>query len=309
MVGRWLWTDVPVPLQDRLQADLHGELTAFTSAKARYSPALAGVAELSGERHVFVKGVPRQRHPSLAADLDREIAINRAIATHHPPAPRFLGHWEDGGWTVAAWDAVAGVSPGTPWTETELRALTSTLRQVRGLPATALPTAQRVYADWFGGWARLDLEPRSDRATPEDPVEAWWLSRLPQLSRLEQQRLDAVRGKAFVHNDVRSDNLLTASSGPPVLVDWAHRCSGADWLDAAILAVSVAADDGRSPESVLDLLGVVVPTDVTSSFVAGWAGYLVQASRQPPTPRTAVLRQHQRRKAVAAVRWLARLIP
>lgn len=137
----------------------------------------------------------------------------------------------------------------------------------------------------------------------------WVGARFTPRTDLEQQSLDVVRGKAFVHNDVRSDNLLTTSSGPPVLVDRAHCCAGAYWLDAAILSVSVAAEGGPSPEAVLDLLGVVVPTDVTSSFVAGWAGYLVQASRPPPTPQTADLRQHQHRKAVAAVRWLSRLIP
>ena len=108
MVGRWQKTDVPARLHDRLQANLHGELTGFTSATAGFSPALAGMAELPGERRVFLKGIPRQRHPGLAASLDREIAINLAIATHDPPAPRFVGHWTEDGWTVGAWDAVAG---------------------------------------------------------------------------------------------------------------------------------------------------------------------------------------------------------
>ena len=310
MEGRWQWADVPVRLQDRLQADLHGELTGFTSATAGYSPALAGVAELPGGRHVFVKGIPRQRHPGLAASLDREIAINLAIAASDPPAPAFLGHGDEAGWTVGVWDAVAGHSPGRPWTERQLHGVAATLLRVRGLPTTAVPRADQVYRHWFGGWARLDdLEPRVNEATPVDPVESWWRSRLPHLRTLEQQSLDVVRGRAFVHNDVRSDNLLTTTAGPPVLVDWAHCCAGADWLDAAILSISVAAEGGPSPEDVLDLLGVAVPAHVQSSFVAGWAGYLVQASRLPPTPQTAGLRQHQHRKAVAAVRWLSRLIP
>ena len=309
MASRWQWADVPEELTDRLQADLGGEVTGFTSATAGYSPALAGVAEAPGERRVFVEGIPRHRHPGLAASLDREIAINLAIAASDPPAPTFLGHWDEAGWTVGVWDAVTGQSPGPSWTEDELRGVAVTLRKVRGLPTTALPRAEQVYADWFGGWARLDdLEPRANRARPVDPVEPWWRSRLPQLRRLEQQSLDVVGGKAFVHNDVRSDNLLTTSSGP-LLVDWAHCCAGADWLDAAILAVSVAAEGGPSPEAVLDLLGVVVSNDVTSPFVAGWAGYLVQVSRLPSTPPTADLRLHPHRKAVTAVRWLSRLIP
>ena len=180
MVGRWQWTDVPARLHDRLQANLHGELTGFTSATAGFSPALAGMAELPGERRVFLKGIPRQRHPGLAASLDREIAINLAIATHDPPAPRFLGHWTEDGWTVGAWDAVAGRSPGMPWTEQQLRGVAVTLLQLRGLPPTAVLPAEQVYGDWFGGWARLEaLEPGVARATPEDPVESWRRPRRP----------------------------------------------------------------------------------------------------------------------------------
>ena len=85
-------------------------------------------------------------------------------------------------------------------------------------------------------------------------------------------------GGTFVHFDVRSDNLLVTATGSTLVVDWVHCCLGADWLDAALFSISVAAEDGLHPDRVLDLLGFVIPDDRKTEFIAGWAGYLVHAS-------------------------------
>ena len=129
--------------------------------------------------------------------------------------------------------------------------------------------------------------------------------RLPLLRDLERRSLEAVGGGVLVHNDVRSDNLVMAASGSTLLVGWVHCCVGADWLDAAVFSVSVAAESGLHPDEVLDLLGMVIPQDRKTEFVAGWAGYLVNAGRLPATPQIEVLRRHQQRKAAVAIIWLA----
>ncbi len=289
-----------------VEAGLGSWVTEFASATSGYSPAMAGVARLADQRRIFVKGIPRYRHPSLGDALAREIAINKSLAPYSPPAPVLLGHWTDQGWTVAAWEAVDGPSPGDPWTEEQLRDVGRTLRLVRGQPVTGLPAAAEVYGEWFGGWERLAEGDRAGAHRPQaDSTELWWRPRLPLLQDLERHSLDTVVGGSFVHNDVRSDNLLLTAIGSLLVVDWVHCCVGADWLDAALFSISVAAEDGLHPDRVLDLLGIVIPEHRKTKFIAGWAGYLLHASRLPLTPQTEDLRHHQQRKAAAAIAWLA----
>ena len=109
-------------------------------------------------------------------------------------------------------------------------------------------------------------------------MELWWRPRLHLLQDLERHSHDTVVGGTFVHFDVRSDNLLVTATGSTLVVDWVHCCLGADWLDAALFSISVAAEDGLHPDRVLDLLGFVIPDDRKTEFIAGWAGYLVHAS-------------------------------
>jgi aminoglycoside phosphotransferase (APT) family kinase protein len=288
-----------------VEAGLGSQVIEFASATSGYSPALAGVARLADQRRIFVKGIPRDQHPGLGEVLAREIAINASLASYRPPAPVLLGHWTGQAWTVAAWEAVDGPSPGNPWTEEQLRDVGRTLRLVRALPVTGLPAAAEVYGEWFGGWARLaEGDPARAHRAPADSTELWWRPRLPLLQDLERHSLDTVVGGSFVHNDVRSDNLLVTASGSTLVVDWGHCCAGADWLDAALFSISFATEDGLHPDRVLDLLGIVIPNDLKTEFIAGWAGYLVHASRLPPTPQTEDLRHHQQRKAAAAIAWL-----
>lgn len=305
MGTRWRWDQVPKVVQDMVEAGLGSLVTEFASATSGYSPALAGVARLADQRRIFLKGIPRDRHPGLGEALAREIAVDMSLAPYSPPAPVLLGHWTHQAWTVAAWEAVDGPSPGDPWTEQQLRDVGRTLGLVRRQPVTGLPAAAEVYGEWFGGWSRLASGALAGmHKAPADSSELWWRPRLPLLQDLERHSLDTVVGGSFVHNDVRSDNLLVTASGSTLVVDWVHCCVGADWLDAALLSVSVAAEDGLHPDRVLDLLGIVIPDEHKTEFIAGWAGYLVHASRLPTTPQTEDLRHHQQRKAAAAIAWL-----
>ncbi len=292
-----------------VEAGLGSQVTGFASTSSGYSPALAGVAQLADERRVFVKGIPLDRHPGLGGALTREIDIDASLAPHSPPAPALLGRWTGHGWTVGAWEAVDGSSPGDPWTEEQIRGVARTLGLVRALPVIGLPAAAEVYEEWLGGWARLAADDPAGAPRPRaEATESWWGPRLSLLQDLERHSLETVRGGAFVHNDIRSDNLLVTATGSTLVVDWAHCCEGADWLDAAVFSISVAAESGLHPDRVLDLLGMVIPEDLKTEFLAGWAGYLVHAGRQPWTPQTDGLRRHQQGKASVAISWLASIL-
>ena len=103
-------------------------------------------------------------------------------------------------------------------------------------------------------------------------------------------------GEAFLHLDVRSDNLCL-QEGRAVLVDWNFAHVGNPLLDVVGWLPSLKLEGGPDPwELVPDSQG----------FAALLAGYFASRAGLPPPATAPRVREFQRRQAEIALPWAAR---
>ncbi|HET8988101.1 MAG TPA: hypothetical protein VFN43_06280 [Humibacillus sp.] len=117
-------------------------------------------------------------------------------------------------------------------------------------------------------------------------------------------------GDRLVHLDVRCDNAV--EHGDTVwLVDWAAACSGAGWIDEAMLALDVVGSGHVGGEQVaLDAaLGILARLPYEARrFVVAWTGMLRRNSLLPPRPARPTYRAWQAQRAQALQPLLWRLV-
>jgi hypothetical protein len=95
-------------------------------------------------------------------------------------------------------------------------------------------------------------------------------------------------GDSLVHADMRADNLVLRADGTTItIVDWPWASLGATWFDRLMLLVNVRCDDGQLSTDI-----DADPDDITA-VLAGVAGYIVDAARQPPPPGLPTVRAFQ----------------
>ncbi|MCB7138019.1 phosphotransferase [Cellulosimicrobium marinum] len=324
--GRLRWEDLPVELRREVEAVAGARVVESTSVASGFSPGLASVVELDDGQRLFVKAA-RSADAPFAADLHRAEA---RIATRLPreiPAPRFAWGHGDGDWIVLAFEVVDGHVPATPWDPDELDrvlALLSVLAAAPGARRLRLPPTGPDFANMSTGWRSLVDDPDPGLAD----LVPWAARHLPELAEAERSTLVACEGEAFVHGDLRADNVLLTPDRA-YLVDWPYASRGAPWLDLAMFLPSVvmqgvtgvvepvtpSADDARRAHggawaaatfAAHPLGRDVHPADLRA-VVAGVAGYFLHSARQPAPPDIPNLRAFQRAQGVAAVAWLEQI--
>ena len=115
-------------------------------------------------------------------------------------------------------------------------------------------------------------------------------------------------GDALLHTDIRSDNVLLTPDGGTVFLDWGWTCNGAPWLDLLLFALWVNTEGGADAEPLVrghPLTREVPPGSIDAIMLAA-AGNYWWLSLRSASPGA---RDHQRRHALAIVRWLRRRIP
>ncbi|PRX00697.1 UNVERIFIED_ORG: phosphotransferase family enzyme, partial [Actinomadura viridilutea] len=112
-------------------------------------------------------------------------------------------------------------------------------------------------------------------------------------------------GNTLSHTDLRADNILITAGGVKV-VDWAYAVASAPWTDLLLMLPSVAASSGIDPEPIWHAFprSRDVPDDQANAVLAALAGDFLTQSLLPAPPNIPGLRQHQRAKGEAALRWL-----
>jgi aminoglycoside phosphotransferase (APT) family kinase protein len=139
-------------------------------------------------------------------------------------------------------------------------------------------------------------------------MDEWSLRHLDLLTTWDARAAASCVGSSLVHGDIRADNLLIASDGEPVVVDWPHASIGAPWVDVALFAVATSMQGGPPPEVTLARApGVAaVEPDLVTAFVVGLAGFFTNAALYPPPPGLPTLRRFQAAQGEVARRWAAR---
>ncbi|MBL8770684.1 MAG: phosphotransferase, partial [Phenylobacterium sp.] len=199
---------------------------------------------LADGQHVFVKGATT---PETAAWLRNE----RTALSAAPPelAPRVLA-WldDDPDRPVLVLEALEGRWPaghqGVAWRPGDLPAVVDALRRLARAPADGLAAASGAAST---GWADIVAAPeailRLGICSP-----AWlaaWGGRL-----LDAEQSLVRTGAAFVHGDMRSDNIWLGADGVK-FVDWSHAVRGAPETDLATLLPTAHLEGGPAPASLM----------------------------------------------------------
>lgn len=269
---------------------------AFGSAPARHEPVRGGGyatntakwrVELEDGRRIFVKLALDEAAAGWLRDEQRVYAAGDA-----PFLARFLG-WHDGdGRTLLVLEDLGDARWPPPWSSGEIDAARSLLDVLHATePPPGLPTLE-------GLRSRLDW---TDVAEDPEPLlstglcSGAWLERaLPVL----QEAVGAcdLGGTAFLHRDVRSDNLCFAGDRA-ILVDWNLAAVGNPLYDVVAWLPSLYLEGGPAPWDV-------VPD--TGGLSALIAGFFASRAGLPPPETAPTVRDFQRRQAAVALPWAAR---
>jgi len=268
-----------------------------------FSPGLASRLTLADGRRVFTKAISAGRNPRSPGLYRREIEVMKAIP-EAAPVQRIQWSYDDRDWVMLVLDDVDGVMPAIPWHRDELARVMSALEQLAvaltPAPADALPITVDL-ADNFRSW----------HVIREDPVLAgqlgdWEHAHLADLASLESGWAAAAHGNTLLHADLRADNLLLTPDGRVIVIDWPYAVSGAEWVDALLFLISAAADGGTDPEAAWSAYGPAQQAEpgAVNTVLAAAAGDFTCRSLLPAPQNLPALREHQRAKGAAAVRWL-----
>ena len=300
------WADLPAWLRGEVERRLGGTVAEAVTQPGGFSPGVAVRLRLDDGRRAFVKAVGPEPNPD-SPDIHRGEARNMAALPRSAPAPRLLWSLDEHGWVALAFEDVDGVHPALPWRPGELRRvleMVATMAAVLTPAPPALPPIADRLRESFAGWRRLAAA-HAARADDLAGLDPWAARHLDRLADLEAGWPQATQGSTLLHSDLRADNLLLTPTRV-VAVDWPWASVGAAWVDLLLLLPSVTMQGGPDPEPTFAVHPVAAGADpqrVTTALTA-WAGFLVEASRQPSPPGLPTLRAFQHGQAVVALAWL-----
>lgn len=213
-------------------------------------------------------------------------------AVEAPFLPELLA-WHDGDVTLLAIEDLSRAYWPPPWRPGDIDAVRAALDELHATrpPAGVPPIAAE--RDWLNGWELVAEDPEPLLSTGLCS-RAWLAEALPVL--LETGRTCPLEGDAFLHVDVRSDNLCLRD-GQAVLVDWNFARAGNALLDLVAWLPSLKLEGGPDPwELVSDSRG----------FAALVAGFFASRAGLPPPETAPTVRAFQREQAEVALPWAAR---
>ena len=209
-----------------------------------------------------------------------------------PFIPELVG-WHDGEQTLLAITDLSEAYWPPPWTPVQIDAVLAALDELHATPPPDDLPPIAAEREWLNGWELVaaDAEPLFSTGLCSP---SWLEAALPTL--LETGRTCALEGEAFLHLDVRSDNLCVREERA-VLVDWNFAHVGNPLLDIVGWLPSLKLEGGPDPwEVVADSQG----------FAALLAGFFAAGAGLPPPPTAPTVREFQRRQAQVALPWAAR---
>lgn len=296
------WDDLPAHVRDEIESILGDRVVDARSQPGGFSPGTADRVRTAGGRRAFVKAVSGAQN-DRAPHLHRQEAAVTAALPPGVPAPRLLGHYDDGDWVALVLQDVEGRHPVTPWLRPELDAVLAALATVATVltppPLPGLEAAGGRLVDNFHGWRRIAADPPAD-------LDPWAAAHLDELVALADAGIGALAGDTVTHVDVRADNLLIGPDGTVTVIDWPWACVGPAWLDTLLIMVNVNLFGGHDVDTLLaehaGRLGGR-PDELTAVLAAA-TGYFLDACRLPAPVGLPTVRAFQRAQGVATLTWL-----
>jgi aminoglycoside phosphotransferase (APT) family kinase protein len=290
---RLAWAGLPERIRSAVEARAGAAVVAARDQRGGFSPGVAARLLLDDGSRLFVKAVALSVNAD-SARMHRNEARTLAALPPEIPAPRLRWTYDDGEWIVLGIEDVEGHSPALPWRRDDLE------RVIAALPAAPAPedfvSLTEQLAGAFTGWRTLAAERPAD-------LDPWALRHLDRLVALEASWAVHADGGMLLHSDLRADNLIIGADGDVHLVDWAHACSGAPWVDLVLLLAEV--DRSRvDPDEILVEAGA--PPEGVDALLCAFAGFLAERCRRPAPPGLPTIRAYQRAYAASTLGWLAR---
>lgn len=300
------WLELPEQVRGSIEQRLGGVVVATANQTSGFTHcfasrlAIGADADAEGEATVFVKAASDEADPLVADCYRLEASVVAALPRERDlPVPALRWAGDENGWVVLCFDDIPGRPPNRPWQPAELTNALTTLTELAetlaAAPTQALPAVPAL-ADWrtqdFGYWQSLAAGSGDDR--------------LADLAKLEGTTEQALAGDAFLHGDLRDDNLVVGDDGRIWFCDWNWASRGPKWYDLVMLLIS-AHGDGYDANALLGAhpLGEDADPDAIDAVLAGLAGHWSRESAGPQLPGVPTIRQAQAWQAEAALSWLA----
>lgn len=245
------------------------------------------LVEFAGGGGAFVKVALDE----LAEDwLRKEHNVYANVAAPFLPG---LKGWYDEGLTLLAIDDLSESHWPPPWPEGGVRAVVEMLQEVHSTPApSGLPRLETM-RDSLDGWPRIAADPAPFLSLGLCSAD-WFDVALPQLAAAAADC--PLSGDAFLHLDVRSDNLCFRD-GRAVLVDWNWATIGNPLIDVVAWLPSLRIEGGPEPWAIVSDSG---------GLAALIAGFFTSHAPLPPPKTAPNVRDIQKRQGEVALAWAAR---
>jgi hypothetical protein len=202
--------------------------------------------------------------------------------------PRLLGWDDDGELPVLVLEDLSGAHWPPPWRSGEVELVRRALDELHGTPPPeGLPP---LTPDELHTWREVESDPAPFLSLGLCSAE-WLDAALPEL--LDASKRCDVGGEAFLHLDVRSDNICIAN-GRAVLVDWNCASVGNPLVDLAFWLPSLYMEGGPAPTEMLPDAGDL--TAIVSGFFAPISGL-------PPPAGAPTVRPLQLAQLEVALPW------
>ena len=218
---------------------------------------------------------------------------HRVYSTVRAPFLATLVGWYDDGPTLLAIEDLGDADWPPPWSDDRIEAVLVTLDRLH--ETSAPPGLRRLVdlRDWLDGWPQVAADPRPLLSTGLCSA-AWLEAALPALR--EASAGCELGGDAFLHLDVRSDNLCFVGDRV-VLVDWNLAAVGNPLVDVVAWLPSLRLEGGPEPWEIVSDSG---------GLAALIAGFFASRAGLPPPATAPTVREFQRRQAEVVLPWAAR---
>lgn len=301
-MARIEWAALPSAVHERIERLVGSEVQGAQTQAGGFSAGVASRVSFTDGQRLFVKAVPATSTGTFELYL-REAEVLRKIP-RDLPAAHLIDAFTQSDWAVLVIEDVEGRHPGRSASSADTPHVLDAIAALAAVSTdSVLPQLADELASDSLSWSRLEASGLLEMTTP------WCIENIAFLRAAAERVAAAVSGNHLIHGDLRGDNILIDSSGRARLLDWPWAARGAGWEDALLYLLDLRVED---PAADVDPLLAHPVFDASraedhAALLSAVAGNWFETSRLPAPEGMATLRDFQRREALTAVDWLARL--